>query len=86
MTIDLWLCLGLLFSVLRRLYQHRPGPGLTLPLLSLYITCLNGIEHECESRKYDFLMHVGMVVLKAFDDGTGTRMRTPQNSSLLDKQ
>ena len=56
------------FSVLRRLNQHRPWSGLSLPTLLLYGTCLNDIEHECESRKYDFLMHVGMVVLKAFDD------------------
>ena len=40
-----------------------------MPTLLLYSTCLNDIEHECEFRKYDCLMHVGMVVLKAFDDG-----------------
>jgi hypothetical protein len=28
------------------------------------------IEHECESRKYDYLLYVGMVVLKTFDDDT----------------
>ena len=56
------------FSVLRRLNQHRLRPGLSLPTLLLYSTCLNDIEHECEFRKYDCLMHVGMVVLKAFDD------------------
>ena len=39
-----------------------------MPTLLLYSTCLNDIEHECEFRKYDCLMHVGMVVLKAFDD------------------
>ena len=47
---------------------HRLRPGLSLPTLLLYSTCLNDIEHECEFRKYDCLMHVGMVVLKAFDD------------------
>ena len=34
--------------------------------LLLYSTCLNDIEHECEFRKYDCLMHVGMGVLIAF--------------------
>jgi hypothetical protein len=58
------------FSVLRRLYQHRPCLDLTLPILSLYITCLDDIDHEYESRKYDCLIHVGMVVLKSFDDDT----------------
>ena len=67
------------FSVLRRLNQHRPCPG-----FSLYSTCLNDIEHECESRKYDWLMHVGMVVLKTFDDDT--LQWTRQQSSLLDKK
>ena len=57
-----------LFSVLRRLYQHRLRPGLSLPTLLLYSACLNDIGHECEFRKHDCLMHVGMVVLKAFDD------------------
>jgi len=57
-----------LFSVLRRLYQHRRRPGLSLPTLLLYSACLNDIGHECEFRKHDCLMHVGMVVLKAFDD------------------
>ena len=47
---------------------HRLRPGLSLPTLLLYSTCLNDIEHECEFRKYDCLMHVGMVVLKDFDD------------------
>jgi hypothetical protein len=56
------------FSVLRRLNQRRSWSGLSLPTLLLYSTCLNDIEHECESRKYDCLMHVGMVVLKVFDD------------------
>ena len=56
------------FSVLRRLNQHRPWPGLSLPTLLLYSTYLNDIEHECEFRKHDCSMHVGMVVLKAFDD------------------
>ena len=66
-----------LFSVLRRLYQHRLRPGLSLPTLLLYSTCLNDIEHECEFRKYDCLMHVGMVVLKAFDDDVR------QNSTII---
>ena len=57
-----------LFSVLRRLYQHRLRPGLSLPTLLLYSACLNDIGHECEFRKHDCSMHVGMVVLKAFDD------------------
>ena len=73
-----------LFSVLRRLYQHRLRPGLSLPTLLLYSACLNDIGHECEFRKHDCLMHVGMVVLKTFDDDT--RMRTRQQSSLLDKK
>ena len=72
------------FSVLRRLYQHRLRPGLSLPTLLLYSAWLNDIGHECEFRKHDCLMHVGMVVLKAFDDDT--RMWTRQQSSLLDKK
>ncbi len=45
---------------------------------------LRQVKTECEFPKHDCLMHVGMVVFKAFDDGT--RMRTRQQSSLLDKK
>jgi hypothetical protein len=58
------------FSFLRRPHQHRLRSGLSLPTLLLYSACLNDIGHECEFRKHDCLMHVGMVVLKACDDGT----------------
>jgi hypothetical protein len=70
----------------RAIEMKPPGIGDSLVAISNVIvtSCLNHLEHECESRKYDCFMHMGMVVLKAFDDGT--RMRTRQQSSLLNKK
>ena len=63
---------------------YRLRPDLSLPTLLLYSTRLDGTEHECESHKYDCSLHVGMVVLNAFDDDIRQRTRRP--SSLTEGQ
>ena len=57
------MCLEVLLTIVVLLCRNKNACRELADKLLLY--SLHDIEHEYESRKYDCLMHMGMVVLKA---------------------